>query len=54
MDEVKFSEFSDEFDIAKHLNLGNGTLLLLLRGERAVIFIIDLKKLKYISKYLTI
>jgi len=42
MDEVKFSEFSDEFNIAKHLDLGNGTLLLLLRGERVVLFVIDL------------
>ncbi len=41
MDEVKFAEFSNEFDIAKHLEFGNGTLLLLLSGERVVLFVVD-------------
>lgn len=41
MDEVKFAKFSNEFDIAKHLELGNGTLLLLLSGERVVLFVVD-------------
>lgn len=43
MNEIELAKFSDEFDVAQHFDLGNGTLLLLLRGERAVIFIIDLK-----------
>lgn len=32
MDEVKFAKLSNEFDIAKHLDLGDATLLLFLRG----------------------
>lgn len=41
MDEVKFAKFPDEFNVAKHLDLGNGTLLLLLRSKRVVMFVID-------------
>lgn len=41
MDEVEFAKFPDEFNVAKHLDLGNGTLLLLLRSKRVVMFVID-------------
>lgn len=41
VDEVKFAKFPDEFNVAKHLDLGNGTLLLLLRSKRVVVFVID-------------
>lgn len=41
MDEVEFAQFPDEFNVAKHLDLGDGTLLLLLRSKRVVMFVID-------------
>ena len=41
MDEVEFAKFSDEFNVAEHLDLGNGSLLLFLRGERVVLFFVD-------------
>lgn len=41
MDEVEFAKFPDEFNVAKHLDLGNGTLLFLLRSKRVVMFVID-------------
>lgn len=41
MDEVEFAKFRDEFNVSKHLDLGNGTLLLLLRSKRVVMFVID-------------
>lgn len=41
MDEVEFAKFPDEFNVAKHLDLGNGPLLLLFRSERVVMFVID-------------
>lgn len=41
MDEVEFAKFPDEFNVAKHLDLGNGTLLLLFRSKRVVMFVID-------------
>ena len=41
MDKVKFAKFANEFDVAQHLDLGNGTLLLFLRGKRVVMFVID-------------
>ena len=41
VDEVEFAKFPDEFNVAKHLDLGNGTLLLLLRSKRVVMFVID-------------
>lgn len=41
MDEVKFAKFSDEFNVAEHLDLGNVSLLLLFRGERVVLFVVD-------------
>lgn len=44
MDEVEFAKFPDEFNVAKHLDLGNGTLLLLLRSERVVMFVIDWRR----------
>ena len=46
MDEVEFAKFTDEFDVAKHLDLCNSTLLLLVRGEWAVIFVEDYRKNK--------
>lgn len=41
MNEVKFAKFPDEFNVAKHLDLGDGALLLLFRSKRVVMFIID-------------
>lgn len=41
MNEVEFAKFPNEFDVAKHLDLGDGPLLLLLRSERVVMFVID-------------
>lgn len=41
MDEVEFAKFPDEFNVAKHLDLGNGTLLLLFRSKRVVMLVID-------------
>lgn len=41
MNEVEFAKFPDEFNVAKHLDLGNGPLLLLLRSKRVVVFVID-------------
>lgn len=41
VNEVKFAKFPDEFNVAKHLDLGDGTLLLLLRSKRVVMLVID-------------
>lgn len=41
MNEVEFAKFPDEFNVAKHLDLGDGPLLLLLRSERVVVFVVD-------------
>lgn len=41
MNEVEFAKFPDEFNVTKHLDLGNGTLLLLFRSKRVVMFVID-------------
>lgn len=44
MDEIEFAKFPNEFNVTKHLELGNGTLLLFFWSERAVFFVIDYKK----------
>lgn len=41
VNEIEFAKFPDEFNVAKHLDLGDGTLLLLLRSKRVVMFVID-------------
>lgn len=41
MNEVEFAKFPDEFNVAKHLDLGNGPLLLLFRSKRVVVFVVD-------------
>lgn len=41
VNEVEFAKFPDEFNVAKHLDLGDGPLLLLFRSERVVMFVID-------------
>lgn len=41
MDEVEFAKLPDEFDVAKHLDLCNRTLLLLLCREFVVMFVKD-------------
>lgn len=41
VNEVEFAKFPNEFNVAKHLDLGDGTLLLLLRSKRVVMFVID-------------
>lgn len=46
VNEVEFAKFSDEFNVAKHLDLGDGTLLLLLRSKRVVMFVIDCEEQK--------
>lgn len=50
MDKVKFAKFTNKFDVAQHLDLCNGTLLLLFRGERAIVFIKDYREMrKYVK-----
>lgn len=44
MDKVEFAKFTNEFDVAQHLDLCDSTLLLLLRGEWAVTFVKDYGK----------
>lgn len=39
VDEVEFAKFPNEFDVAQHFDLRNSTLLLFLRGERAIVFV---------------
>lgn len=39
MDEAEFAELPDKLDVAQHFDLCNSTLLLFLRGERAVLFV---------------
>lgn len=46
VDKVEFAKFADEFDVTQHLDLCDGTLLLLLRGEWAVAFVKDYRKRK--------
>lgn len=41
MNEIELAKLSNEFDVAQHFDLGDGTLLLLLSSEWVVIFIID-------------
>lgn len=41
MNEVEFAKFPDEFNVAKHLDLGDGPLLLLFRSKRVVVFVVD-------------
>lgn len=41
VDEVEFAKLPNEFDVAKHLDLCNRTLLLLLSSEFVVIFVKD-------------
>lgn len=44
MDEIKFAKFPNEFNVTKHLELSNGTLLLFFWSERAIFFVVDYKK----------
>ncbi len=46
MDKVEFAKFPNEFDVAQHLDLCHGTLLLLLRSEWAVLFVKDYRGIK--------
>lgn len=46
VDEVEFPKLSNEFDVAQHLDLRNSTLLLLLRGELAIMLFKDYTELK--------
>lgn len=41
VDKTELSKFPDEFDVAQHLDLCNSTLLLLIRGEWAIVFLKD-------------
>ena len=41
MDKIVLPKFPNEFDVAQHLGLGNSALLLLLRGEDIIMFVID-------------
>lgn len=53
VDKVEFAKFPNEFDVAQHFDLRNGTLLLLLRGEWALMFLKDCrgeKKIKLKNK----
>lgn len=43
MNKVKLAKFSNEFDVPQHLDLGNGSLFLLLREEGTIMLIIDWK-----------
>lgn len=40
MNKVKLAKLADKFDVPQHLNLSNGSLLLLFREERAVSLVI--------------
>lgn len=42
MNKVKLAKFSNEFDVPQHLDLGNGSLFLLLREEGTIMLIIDI------------
>lgn len=44
VDKVEFAKFPNEFDVAQHLDLCNSTLLLLVRGEGAVISLKDYRE----------
>lgn len=44
MDKVEFAKFRNEFNVAQHLALCNGTLLLLFGGEWSVIFVKDYRE----------
>lgn len=48
VDEVEFPKLPNEFDVAQHLDLRNSTLLLLLRGELAIMLFKDYTELKKI------
>lgn len=41
VDKIELAKLPDEFDVAQHLDLCNSTLLLLVRGERAIVFLKD-------------
>lgn len=41
VDEVEFPKLPNEFNVAQHLDLRNSTLLLLLRGELAIMLVKD-------------
>lgn len=41
MDKAQFAELPDKLDVAQHFDLCDRTLLLFLRGERAVLFLKD-------------
>lgn len=43
MNKIKLAKFSNEFDVPQHLNLGNGSLFLLLREKGTIMLIIDWK-----------
>lgn len=49
VDKVEFAKFPDEFDVAQHLELCNRALLLLLRGEWAVLFFVDYRGKKKVE-----
>lgn len=46
MNKIKLAKFSNEFDVPQHLDLGNGSLFLLLREEGTIMLIIDWKRKK--------
>lgn len=46
MNKIKLAKFSNEFDVPQHLDLGNGSLFLLLREEGTIMLIIDWKTKK--------
>lgn len=41
VDKIELAKFPDEFDVAQHLDLCNSTLLLLIRGQWAILFLKD-------------
>lgn len=54
VDKVEFAKFADEFNVAQHLDLCNSTLLLLVRGEWAIIFLKNYREGKNSQKRGTI
>lgn len=41
MNEIELAKLPNELDVAQHLDLSDGTLLLLFRGKRAITFVIN-------------
>lgn len=41
MNEIKLAKLPDEFDVAQHFDLGDGTLLLFFRGKGAISLVIN-------------